>query len=261
MPTPEPNLPFAAAWLRDGSVTWNELAAVHHAQSIELLRVRQQRALAAFHLERALHDLNNHFHAIELRASFLLHSATRQGDEGKLLHEIEQSVLHARQRIDGFRAQAATPAAAPATARATARSANVSDAVTLAAAAMHRDGGRALVADLTALPPVAGGEDDLGVVLALVFDNAREAGGSVAVDGEAHDGEIVVTVRDDGHGIDAEHVPKLCKPFFTTREGHHGHGLALAVKLLGGSGARLQIANRQDGRGACVTLRLKPATP
>jgi len=254
MSTSGSNLPFAAAWLRDGSVTAGELAAALHAQSIELLRERQQRALAAFHLERALHDLNNYFHAIELRASFLLHSATREGDEGKLLHEIEQSVLHARQRIDGFRVQATGAATAPA-------SACVSDAVMLAAAALHRDGGQVMVADLTALPRVAAAEDELGVVLALVFDNAREADGAVAVAGKLDQGDVVVTVRDDGHGIDGELVPKVCKPFFTTRAGHRGHGLALAVKLLGASGARLQIANRDDRRGACVTLRLKPATP
>jgi C4-dicarboxylate-specific signal transduction histidine kinase len=76
------------------------------------------------------------------------------------------------------------------------------------------------------------------------------------------DAEVVVTVSDDGPGIAAEILPKICKPFFTTRgESHRGHGLALAVKLLQASGARLQVGKRDDGRGARVTLRFRPAMP
>ncbi|MDB4966816.1 MAG: Sensor protein [Myxococcales bacterium] len=326
MPSPEPNLPFAAAWLCDNTVTPNErwralcgdpgdcrwrpgvggradvppsslgrllagpdvplaaiytrddgivlevhaaqagadgerLAIVHevsglavalHESSIDLLRERQRRALATFHLERALHDMNNHFHAIELRVSFLLLNDTREADENKLLQEIEQSGLNARRRIEGLGVNAgATPN--------TPRSAAVADAVALAAASMRRDSGRATVAaELAGLPKIAATPDELAVVFALLFDNAREAGGAAHVAGEVHDAEVVVTVSDDGSGIATEMLPKICKPFFTTKgEGHRGHGLALAVKLLHAAGAGLQIGNRDDGRGARVTLRFK----
>jgi two-component system sensor histidine kinase RegB len=232
----------------------SELAAALHESSIDLLRERQRRALATFHLERALHDLNNHFHAIELRVSFLLLNAKRAAEEQKLLQEIEQSGLNARHRIDGFRAKAEATTEPPA-------SAALSDAVALAAASMRRDGGGATMApELTGLPKIAAPADELAVVFALLFDNAREAGGAAHVAGEVQDEEVVVTVSDDGPGIAAEILPKICKPFFTTRgESHRGHGLALAVKLLQGSGARLQVGNRDDGQvGARVTLRFRP---
>jgi signal transduction histidine kinase len=38
-----------------------------------------------------------------------------------------------------------------------------------------------------------------------------------------------LTFTDDGKGIDAEHLPHVFEPFFTTRRGHGGSGLGLHI--------------------------------
>jgi len=328
MQTPGPDLPLAAAWLREGTVTPNHrwqklcgdpgdvgwrrweaggglsplgpllleqgnppsvalyahsesgtvvqvqmeragpdeavLAVAHdvsawsaalHDSRLDLLRERLRRALGAFHLERALHDLNNHFHAIELRVSFLRASRSWSEDDSKLLHEVEQSGMNAHRGIEGLRnPDAASPARAS-------QAAELSDVVALAGALARRDGGKVtLRPELATLPAVTGTADDLAIVFALLFDNAREADGALHVGGAVRPGQVVVTLTDDGPGIPAEVLPKVCKPFFTTKgESHSGLGLALALKLLHASDAQLQVANREDARGTRVTLTLRPA--
>jgi signal transduction histidine kinase len=80
--------------------------------------------------------------------------------------------------------------------------------------------------------------------------------------GAADDGGdvVVISIRDDGHGIAPEDLPKVFDPFFTTKSGMHGHvGLGLHVaynhvtqRLKG------QIAITSTlGEGTCVEIRLK----
>jgi two-component system, NtrC family, sensor kinase len=43
------------------------------------------------------------------------------------------------------------------------------------------------------------------------------------------EGYVTVTIRDDGHGIDAEHLPRIFDPFFTTKTDGTGTGLGLSI--------------------------------
>ncbi len=71
---------------------------------------------------------------------------------------------------------------------------------------------------------------------------------------------VVITIRDDGHGIAPEDLPKVFDPFFTTKSGMHGHvGLGLHV-------AYNHVTQRLKGQihitstlgvGTCVEIRLK----
>ena len=40
---------------------------------------------------------------------------------------------------------------------------------------------------------------------------------------------VVLTIRDSGHGIDAENLPKIFEPFFTTKEAGKGTGLGVSI--------------------------------
>lgn len=72
---------------------------------------------------------------------------------------------------------------------------------------------------------------------------------------------VRLTVRDEGHGVAPENIPRLTDPFFTTKRDIGGTGLGLSVsagivKELGGT---LEFSST-PGFGTVVTLRL-PATP
>jgi signal transduction histidine kinase len=59
--------------------------------------------------------------------------------------------------------------------------------------------------------------------------------------------EVVWTVQDNGAGVPDDLSDLLCSPFFTTKAGHAGVGLALARKLMELHGGRLTAANLPGG--------------
>lgn len=100
-----------------------------------------------------------------------------------------------------------------------------------------------------------------GVVWTLTDNAVRAVGGegSVAVRLEATiDGEIRLSVRDTGPGMDAETARRAAEPFFTTRPGAAGLGLAQAHAFARRSGGRLEI-DGAPGEGAEVAVVLPAA--
>ena len=69
-------------------------------------------------------------------------------------------------------------------------------------------------------------------VIVNLLTNAAHAvkgGGDITVVTWLDEGQVVVTVSDTGHGIGAQHVPKLFDPFFTTKPVGEGTGLGLTI--------------------------------
>jgi signal transduction histidine kinase len=64
-----------------------------------------------------------------------------------------------------------------------------------------------------------------------------------------------ISIRDTGDGIAAEDLQKIFIPFFTTKSGGHGIGLALAHRVIAEHGGTLTVSNAADG-GAVFTVRL-----
>jgi cell cycle sensor histidine kinase DivJ len=86
-------------------------------------------------------------------------------------------------------------------------------------------------------------------------------GGKIMVGAKADGNAIVVTVEDNGVGIDAEDLPRVGDAFFQARSSydrrHDGTGLGLSIVkgLLALHGGDIEITSRL-GEGTCVTIRL-----
>jgi signal transduction histidine kinase len=101
-------------------------------------------------------------------------------------------------------------------------------------------------------------------VLLNVFENARLAHASqVRVtlardDGDGAAAHVVIAVRDDGHGIPPEVLPRIFEPHFSTRTSGSGLGLAISRQLLDGWGGGITVSS-EPGKGTTVSITLREA--
>jgi len=121
----------------------------------------------------------------------------------------------------------------------------------------------------TALP-ILGDNDELIRLFENLVQNAIKYGAEgkrveITLDREARDGraaEAVVSVRDHGPGIPAEHLPRLTERFYrvdvasSRDKGGTGLGLALVKHILNRHRGRLAIESVQ-GEGATFTVRIE----
>ena len=125
------------------------------------------------------------------------------------------------------------------------------------------------VAEASGLPPVRGERDELIQLFQNLVHNAikysRDNGHVWISFGQAADGQVFVTVRDDGEGIPSSAVPRLTERFYrvdvkrSREKGGTGLGLAIVKHIVNRHGGRLQIESRQ-GEGSSFTVLMPPAT-
>jgi two-component system sensor histidine kinase HydH len=95
-------------------------------------------------------------------------------------------------------------------------------------------------------------------ILLSVLANAIEAmprGGPLAIGWRAGAGRLALTVEDAGLGVSESVRQALFRPFFSTKSGGLGIGLALARRTLAQWGGTIDLQSR-DGQGTRVTLTL-----
>ena len=100
------------------------------------------------------------------------------------------------------------------------------------------------------------------VLLNLILNalQAIEGPGEVQVSVQQRDGSAVVTVRDTGKGIAAEHLPNIFRPFFTTKGKGTGLGLSLAHRIVEDHGGRIEVESLVgEGSRFSVLLPLRRA--
>ncbi|HET6610963.1 MAG TPA: ATP-binding protein [Kofleriaceae bacterium] len=119
-----------------------------------------------------------------------------------------------------------------------------------------------VVVDLDPEAAVANVDDaQLRQALLNLLTNAGDAvaavgGGRIDIaTAKAADGHLTITVTDNGAGIDEDDLPRLFEPFFSTREGGTGLGLALTHQIVRDHGGTIAVDSAR-GEGTRFTITL-----
>jgi signal transduction histidine kinase len=107
------------------------------------------------------------------------------------------------------------------------------------------------------LPTIYGDPQPIKQVFINLFFNAVDAmpnGGDLKVEGRADADRVTIAVRDTGQGISAETLPRIFRPFFTTKP-KRGTGLGLSVcdRIMKVHGGSIAVESSQ-GRGTTFFL-------
>jgi signal transduction histidine kinase len=113
------------------------------------------------------------------------------------------------------------------------------------------------------LPPVRFSRHDLHHIVLNLVNNALEAmgetGSRVVISTRwVGDGEARLAVADDGPGIPPELLDKVQEPFFSTKHGGVGLGLAICRSLAWQNGGGMEVTSR-GGEGTRVEVELRLA--
>jgi len=112
----------------------------------------------------------------------------------------------------------------------------------------------------TALPAALGNAQQIRqVLLNLALNGGAAAGpeGSLRLELAADGQQVVCRVRDDGPGFSAEALDQFGTPFYSTRAGGTGLGLATSLRIVEDLGGTLAVDTSCDG--GCVVLGLPAA--
>ena len=92
----------------------------------------------------------------------------------------------------------------------------------------------------------------------VLLNNAIEScnpGGVVSLSGRSSGDEIFIEVQDTGHGMTAEVLAQLFKPYFTTKKSGLGLGLSLTQRIVVGHGGKIEVES-ESGKGSRFLLTI-----
>ncbi|MEO8214930.1 MAG: ATP-binding protein, partial [Myxococcales bacterium] len=119
-----------------------------------------------------------------------------------------------------------------------------------------------LEVQIRAAPTAAMDASAVGNVLMQLLMNAAQARGAgprekhhIIVAVEARDGEALVSIADNGIGIEPRVRERMFDSRFSTKEGNPGLGLAVVRELVSGVNGRIEVFS-EVGMGTTVTIKI-----
>ena len=200
----------------------------------ERLARSERLALVGQMLAQITHEVRNPLNAMSLNAEMLadeLHDL--DPDKGTEAWDLLATVSGEIERLTKVTAHYLQLARRP---RARLESTDLHDLVRDVArllGAEHEQGGVSLQVELGEVPAQLADGSQLRQALLNVIRNATEAGAHelvLALRGDAR--EVVLSLADDGPGMDAEQLDKAFDPFFSTKASGTGLGLAITRQIL-----------------------------
>ena len=234
-------------------------ASLTERERLERELVRRERLAAVGQLSAGLaHEIRNPLASIKGAADVLQDDGQATGPAARMLAIIREETARLNDVLTRF-LDFARPR--PGEHGRLDMAAEVADVADLLA---HRDAAPAVRVEPADGPlPVRGDRTQLRQLLLNVGVNAAQAAGAApdgqVVLGAGRDGDrILVTVTDNGPGFTADAAASLGTPFFSTREGGTGLGLATSLRIARDHGGDLRVDADHAG-GARVVISLPVA--
>jgi signal transduction histidine kinase len=235
-----------------------QLAEVQHGQA-ELVQTEKMAALGKLGAGAA-HEINNPLAAIVGNAELLLRRESLAPGARERVDRILQAAYRAarviRELLAFVRPQA--PDTAPTDVVHLLR-----EVVAERTPELHRDGIR-VIDELGPLPAVPADRRQLAQVFAHVLDNAVDAvsalpagdGRMIRLGSRALPGRVRLRLENSGLPIDAEALPRIFDPFYTTKAVGRGAGLGLSVcrGIVSAHGGRIVAENLPQAVAIVIDL-------
>jgi signal transduction histidine kinase len=214
------------------------------------------------------HEVNNPINAISGIAQYTLEAIrSNRSPNSEMLREQARMTIEQSERIGGIMRQL-SDLSAPHSQKP--ELLNLNDLVQASCSFIRYDG-RFRAIDLTldldkSIPAVRAVSDHLTQVLMNLLINASDAmegvvdrKPAVQVATRKMDGEVLLTVGDNGHGMEAATLARAFDQSFTTKPAGKGRGIGLYLckSLVEESGGRIELES-SAGAGTTVRIRIPP---
>jgi signal transduction histidine kinase len=105
---------------------------------------------------------------------------------------------------------------------------------------------------------IDGDKGRISQVISNLLSNAFKftTDGSTSIISEKKDGQVIVSVKDTGTGIDSELFPRLFSKFASKSFSGTGLGLFIAKSIIESHNGKIWAENNSEGRGATFTFSL-----